>query len=127
MRDKELFRWVGGALNDRLTRCKGDASFDARTGSGFGDCGGSNIITNENNTDPWDSTITDLTVDSGQFHYPTHALKWSQGLAASCTEHSFDKGVCALTGHGGQDGSDPAARAKRFISYKSTGENLAYG
>ena len=88
--------------------------------------GGSNIGTNEGNTDPWDSAITDLTAPAGIYSYPTHALTYSRGLADSCTDHVYGKGPCASTGHTGLDGSSASGRSKRYISGWGTGENLAY-
>lgn len=64
--------------------------------------------------------------DEAVHGYPTHALKWSDGLAKSCADHVLDVGMCGTTGHDGRDISFFADRAKRYVNYLGTGENLAY-
>jgi hypothetical protein len=124
-----MFTYASGGYappNDKLAVCKNAPTFNNPT-RGVATCTGSAILTNENTTVPWDSAITDLSAPSGVYSYPTNELLWSNGLALSCSEHTLDTSPCGMTGHTGLDTSDAFQRARRYISYTSAGENIAYG
>lgn len=60
---------------------------------------------------------------------PVAPLKLSRCLSAAALQHVADQGPRGQVGHQGSDGSDPSARARRYVAgiEPYCGENISYG
>ena len=54
-------------------------------------------------------------------------LKPEKGLSLAAQKHSGTQGETDQTGHTGVDGSTPFKRIEKYGTYKTAGENIAYG
>lgn len=58
---------------------------------------------------------------------PLSILNAEKGLSLAAQKHSSTQGETAQTGHTGVDGSTPFKRIEKYGTYKTAGENIAYG
>ena len=58
---------------------------------------------------------------------PLSILKAEKGLSLAAQKHSSTQGETDQTGHTGVDGSTPFKRIEKYGTYKTAGENIAYG
>ncbi len=58
---------------------------------------------------------------------PLPILKAEKGLSLAAQKHSSTQGETAQTGHTGVDGSTPFKRIEKYGTFKTAGENIAYG
>ncbi|MBQ0050607.1 MAG: CAP domain-containing protein [Treponema sp.] len=58
---------------------------------------------------------------------PLPILNPSKGLSQAAKDHASTQCLTDQTGHTGTDGSDPFVRMKRYGTYTTAGENIAYG
>lgn len=58
---------------------------------------------------------------------PLPLLKAEKGLSLAAKDHSSTQGETDKTGHTGIDGSTPFTRIGKYGTYKTAGENIAYG
>ena len=58
---------------------------------------------------------------------PLSILNPEKGLSLAAQKHSSTQGETDQTGHTGVDGSTPFKRIEKYGTYKTAGENIAYG
>ena len=58
---------------------------------------------------------------------PLPILKAEKGLSLAAQKHSSTQGETDKTGHTGVDGSTPFKRIEKYGTFKTAGENIAYG
>ena len=58
---------------------------------------------------------------------PLSLLNPAKGLSLAAQEHSSTQGETDQTGHTGVDGSSPFTRIEKYGTFRTAGENIAYG
>lgn len=58
---------------------------------------------------------------------PVEILKPEKGLSLAAQSHATSQAKTNQTGHNGTDGSTPFTRIKKYGTFRTAGENIAYG